>query len=89
MPKNTATFLGSQNTFDFVENLTDFLFGLFFGGEEEKINTIHVLLRFNFCDAANVANSHSVNCSANDIRSNRISFSHHLHSNWRNFSNEN
>ena len=34
MPKNTATFLGSQHTFDFVENLTDFLFGLFFGGEE-------------------------------------------------------
>ena len=62
---------------------------LFFANLEEARNAIHVLLRFNFCDAANVANPHLVYCSASDIRSNRIFFSHHFHIHRGNCSNEN
>jgi hypothetical protein len=64
--------LASHYPLKFIENLTDFLVGLFFASSGEVRNAIHVLLRFNFCDAANVANPHSVYCSASDIRSNRI-----------------
>ena len=47
MPKNTATFLGSQNTFDFVENLTDFFFGLLWGrGGGDKCNTRFTTFQF-------------------------------------------
>ena len=55
-----------------MENLTDFLVGLFFVSTEEDRNAIHFLLRFNFRNAANVVNPPSVYCSASDIRSNRI-----------------
>ena len=79
----------SQYPLDFMENLTDFLVGLFFVITEKDRNAIYFLLRFNFRNAANVVNSPSVYCSASDIRSNRISYSHHFHSHWGNCSNEN
>lgn len=48
MPKNTATVQGSQDTFEFVENLTDFLFGLSLVHWEQAINAIYFLPRLIF-----------------------------------------